>query len=140
LSVRQITQVASKNAGKSNESQSTENSIAGHLGRFETWQLGQFFFCRCKKGVSILEVLQQEILFQTMAQRPGSELAMLCFSMKEDKQYAKNLMASGIDCALDVVAGGPHAFEGLAPEAKVSKDYMARAKGWLASAIQIPPR
>ena len=49
-------------------------------------------------------------------------------------------MAAGVDCALDVFAGGPHAFEGLAPEAKVSLDYMARAKGWLASAIQIPQR
>ena len=55
---------------------------------------------------------------------------------EEDRNYAKNLMAAGVDCALDVVTGGPHAFEGLAPDAQVSKDYMARAKGWLDKALK----
>jgi acetyl esterase/lipase len=54
----------------------------------------------------------------------------------EDKKYAENLKAAGVPCELDVVAGGPHAFEGLAPEAQVSKDYMARAKSWLKAALQ----
>ena len=55
---------------------------------------------------------------------------------QEDKKYAENLKAAGVPCELDVVAGGPHAFEGLAPEAQVSKDYMARAKSWLKAALQ----
>jgi acetyl esterase/lipase len=53
----------------------------------------------------------------------------------EDKKYADRLTASGVACDLDVVAGGPHAFEGLAANAQVSKDYVARAKSWLKSAL-----
>jgi acetyl esterase/lipase len=54
---------------------------------------------------------------------------------QEDKKYAENLKASGVSCELDVVAGGPHAFEGMAPDAQVSKDYLARAKSWLKQAL-----
>lgn len=54
----------------------------------------------------------------------------------EDKKYAEGLKAAGVSCELDVVAGGPHAFEGLAPDAKVSKDYLARAKSWLNRALR----
>jgi acetyl esterase/lipase len=54
---------------------------------------------------------------------------------QEDKKYAESLKAAGVPCELDVVAGGPHAFEGMAPDAQVSKDYMARAKSWLTSAL-----
>jgi acetyl esterase/lipase len=54
---------------------------------------------------------------------------------QEDKKYAENLKAAGVPCELDVVAGGPHAFEGMVPDAQVSKDYMARAKSWLRTAL-----
>jgi acetyl esterase/lipase len=54
---------------------------------------------------------------------------------QEDKKYAENLKAAGVPCELDVVAGGPHAFEGMAPDAQVSKDYMARAKNWLKASL-----
>jgi len=54
---------------------------------------------------------------------------------QEDKKYAESLKAAGVPCELDVVAGGPHAFEGMAPDAQVSKDYMARAKAWLGKAL-----
>lgn len=54
---------------------------------------------------------------------------------QEDKRYAEDLKAAGVDCELDVVAGGPHAFEGTVPDAQVSKDYLARAKGWLTKAL-----
>ena len=54
---------------------------------------------------------------------------------QEDKKYAENLKAAGVPCELDVVPGGPHAFEGMAPDAQVSKDYMARAKSWLKASL-----
>jgi acetyl esterase/lipase len=54
---------------------------------------------------------------------------------QEDKKYAESLKAAGVPCELDVVAGGPHAFEGMAPDAQVSKDYMTRAKSWLRNAL-----
>jgi len=34
-----------------------------------------------------------------------------------------------------VVAGGPHAFEGLDPKAQVSIDYASRARAWLKKAL-----
>ena len=54
---------------------------------------------------------------------------------EEDKAYATKLTAAGVPCELDVVAGGPHAFEGLAPNAQVSLDYVGRAKSWLKKAL-----
>jgi len=54
---------------------------------------------------------------------------------QEDKKYAESLKAAGVPCELDVVAGGPHAFEGMVPDAQVSKDYMTRAKSWLRNAL-----
>jgi acetyl esterase/lipase len=55
---------------------------------------------------------------------------------QEDKKYAERLSAAGVACELDVVAGGPHAFEGMAPDAQVSKDYSNRAKTWLRRALE----
>jgi acetyl esterase/lipase len=55
---------------------------------------------------------------------------------EEDRKYAEALKAAGVACELDVVAGGPHAFEGMAPDAQVSKDYMTRAKAWLKKALE----
>lgn len=54
---------------------------------------------------------------------------------EEDRKYAEALKAAGVACELDVVAGGPHAFEGMAPDAEVSKHYMARAIGWLSKSL-----
>ena len=53
----------------------------------------------------------------------------------EDKAYAERLKAAGVDCELDIVPGAPHAFEGLAPESQLSKDYMEKAVSWLAKAL-----
>jgi len=55
---------------------------------------------------------------------------------QEDKKYAERLSAAGVACELDVVAGGPHAFQGMAPDAQVSKDYSNRAKTWLRRALE----
>jgi acetyl esterase/lipase len=54
---------------------------------------------------------------------------------EEDRKYAEALKAAGVACELDVVAGGPHAFEGMAPKAQVSKDYMARSIAWLKASL-----
>ena len=55
---------------------------------------------------------------------------------EEDKEYAKKLTASGVPCELDVVSGAPHAFEGVAPESQLARDYMTRAKSWLKASLQ----
>lgn len=55
---------------------------------------------------------------------------------EEDKAYASKLSAAGVACELDVVSGAPHAFEGLAPDSQLAKDYLARAKGWLKEALK----
>ena len=54
---------------------------------------------------------------------------------EEDKAYANKLSAAGVSCQLDVVTGAPHAFEGLAPESDLAKDYLAKAKSWLKAAL-----
>jgi len=55
---------------------------------------------------------------------------------EEDRRYAEELKVSGVACDLHVVNGGPHAFEGLAPKAKVSMEYVAGAKAWLKKALK----
>ena len=54
---------------------------------------------------------------------------------EENKAYAGKLADAGVACELDVVSGAPHAFEGLAPDSKLAKDYLARAKSWLSAAL-----
>lgn len=53
----------------------------------------------------------------------------------EDKAYANKLSAAGVACKLDVVSGAPHAFEGLAPDSELAKEYLSRAKSWLKGAL-----
>ena len=53
--------------------------------------------------------------------------------------YAGALRAAGVDVALDVVPGGPHGFESIAPRAPVTRAYLDRAHGWLAARIGRPP-
>jgi acetyl esterase/lipase len=53
----------------------------------------------------------------------------------EDKAYANKLTAAGVACKLDTVSGAPHAFEGLAPDSDLAKEYLSRAKTWLKSAL-----
>jgi acetyl esterase/lipase len=54
----------------------------------------------------------------------------------ENKAYANKLTAAGVSCDLEIVAGAPHAFEGLAPDSELAKDYLAKAKAWLKSALK----
>jgi acetyl esterase/lipase len=45
--------------------------------------------------------------------------------------YAERLRAAGVDTTLDVVPGGPHAFERIVARAPVSQAYLGRARSWL---------
>jgi acetyl esterase/lipase len=54
---------------------------------------------------------------------------------EEDKAYANKLTAAGVACELDVISGAPHAFEGVAPDSQLAKEYMARSKAWLKKAL-----
>ena len=54
---------------------------------------------------------------------------------EENKAYANKLSAAGVTCELDIVSGAPHAFEGLAPDSQLAKDYLTRAKSWLKAAL-----
>ena len=54
---------------------------------------------------------------------------------EENKAYANKLNAAGVSCELDIVAGAPHSFQGLAPESQLARDYMFRAKSWLTRAL-----
>lgn len=53
----------------------------------------------------------------------------------EDRRYAEALTEAGVPCELDVVAGAPHAFESVLPNAPVSRAYLARATTWLSSQL-----
>ena len=53
----------------------------------------------------------------------------------ENKAYANKLTAAGVSCQLEIVNGAPHAFEGLAPDSELAKDYLSRAKTWLKAAL-----
>jgi acetyl esterase/lipase len=55
---------------------------------------------------------------------------------EEDKTYANKLNAAGVACQIDIVTGAPHAFEGLAPDSELAKDYLSRAKTWLKAALR----
>lgn len=55
---------------------------------------------------------------------------------EEDRDYALALQAAGVDCTLDVVAGGPHAFESLAADTEVARAYHRRAREWLGERLE----
>jgi acetyl esterase/lipase len=55
---------------------------------------------------------------------------------EEDKAYANKLTSAGVPCEIDVVSGAPHAFEGVAPDSQLAKDYMAKAISWLKASLQ----
>jgi acetyl esterase/lipase len=54
---------------------------------------------------------------------------------EENKAYASKLTSAGVPCQLEIVPGAPHAFEGLAPDSELAKDYLAEAKSWLKAAL-----
>lgn len=52
----------------------------------------------------------------------------------EDVDYAERLRAAGVPVRLEVVAGAPHAFDGIAPEAPMVRSFVESALDWLATA------
>lgn len=56
----------------------------------------------------------------------------------ENREYARRLDASGVDCELDIVDGAPHAFEKVAPGSGVARSYTARARAWLGQRLSAP--
>ncbi|MGX5697507.1 alpha/beta hydrolase [Agromyces soli] len=54
----------------------------------------------------------------------------------EDREYADDLRAAGVDCELDVVEGAPHAFERFGARTAVGRDFTARALAWLAQRLR----
>jgi len=55
----------------------------------------------------------------------------------EDVAYAKALQAAGVDCKLNVVEGGPHAFETFAADTPTAKAYLADATSWLKEKLTV---
>ena len=56
---------------------------------------------------------------------------------EEDVAYAKALQAAGVECKLNVVAGGPHAFETFAADTPTAKAYLLDANNWLKTRLGI---
>lgn len=54
---------------------------------------------------------------------------------EENRAYAERLSAAGVACTLDVVEGAYHGFESIARSARLTQDYLARARAWLAGRI-----
>lgn len=57
----------------------------------------------------------------------------------EDVDYARRLHAAGVPVQLDVLPGGPHGFESLAPDAPVVGAFVRNAQDWLADALRPRP-
>ncbi|GAB3597136.1 alpha/beta hydrolase [Microbacterium tumbae] len=55
---------------------------------------------------------------------------------REDTVYARRLRDAGVPVQLDVLAGAPHGFESLAPEAPVVREFVDTAREWLADATR----
>jgi acetyl esterase/lipase len=51
--------------------------------------------------------------------------------------YAERLEAAGVDCALEVVDGAPHGFPTIAPDAEVSRAFVASAMGFLGERLGV---
>jgi len=57
--------------------------------------------------------------------------------LDESLQYAKALQSCGVECELIVARGAPHGFEGLVPNAKLSKTFIASAEAFLKRSLSI---
>jgi len=56
----------------------------------------------------------------------------------EAVEYASRLWAAGVDAELHVWAGAYHGYEGLVPEARVSRDSAAARDSWLRRRLEPP--
>ena len=53
----------------------------------------------------------------------------------EDLDYARRLAAADVDVVVNVVAGAPHGFESVVPDAELARRFRSEAQDWLASVI-----
>eukprot|EP00903_Cladosiphon_okamuranus_P003378 g3376.t1 len=56
---------------------------------------------------------------------------------EEDCDYAARLKQAGIECQLDIVEGGPHGFDALAPDTEVSKTFVDASNSFLARQLGV---
>jgi acetyl esterase/lipase len=49
----------------------------------------------------------------------------------EDRIYANQLKAAGVDSTLDIVPGAPHGFEVWGVKTKLAQAYVSRSREWL---------
>ncbi|MEN0064219.1 MAG: alpha/beta hydrolase [Myxococcota bacterium] len=56
----------------------------------------------------------------------------------EDVEYARRLEAAGVSVDLDVLDGCIHAFDGLAPDADISKHFVGQKNAFLRKALELP--
>ncbi|WP_263055257.1 alpha/beta hydrolase [Curtobacterium sp. RIT-PI-V] len=55
----------------------------------------------------------------------------------EDKAYADALQSAGVETTFEAVAGAPHAFESVVPNAPVAREYRRGALNWLADRLGV---
>lgn len=55
----------------------------------------------------------------------------------EDLAYGEALRAAGVDVTFEIVPGAPHGFEAWAPDAQLSRDYVASAQAWLHRTLKL---
>lgn len=60
-------------------------------------------------------------------------------SLRQDIEFAHRLILAGVPTELVVVPGAYHGFEGIAPEARVSQQFVLSYYNALASAFGQPP-
>lgn len=53
----------------------------------------------------------------------------------EDVAYAERLRAAGVACELHIGEGGPHGYQGMVPDAEISKRFMSSAVDFVSSVI-----
>ncbi len=55
----------------------------------------------------------------------------------ENVEYARRLEAAGVPTQLETAAGAPHGFPSIAPEAAVSREFMASAVRFAADSLGV---
>jgi acetyl esterase/lipase len=55
----------------------------------------------------------------------------------ENQQYAKRLQEAGVDCEFRIAPGGPHGFEGLVPDADISKNILQSNNQFLSKILNL---
>lgn len=65
-------------------------------------------------------------------------IASLDLFAEEDLEYARRLREAGVPTEVDLVPGALHGFQAWGANTNLARDYLARARTWLGSALTIP--